>query len=62
MSEPLFRPMTSNDIEEALAIIHDHDEDDYAWATVTYESSLMGQYVLELDSQVIGVTGAVSIP
>lgn len=58
MSDPLFRPMNPGDVNAALAIINDHDEDDYAWAKSTYGTGLQGQYVLELDSKVIGVTGA----
>jgi GNAT superfamily N-acetyltransferase len=61
MSEPFFRPMNSGDVNEALRIINDHDEDDYAWAQTTYAASLQGQYVLELDSRIIGVTGATPI-
>ena len=58
MSEPVFRPMSQRDVSAALAIIEDHDEDDFECAQGTYANSLMGQYVLELDSEVIGVTGA----
>ncbi len=58
MSEPTFRPMTPSDTNAALAIINDHDEDDFEWAQKTYAEGLWGQYVLELDSRVIGVTGA----
>ena len=53
--------MTPNDISEALTIINAHDEDDFAWAKTTYAESLDGQYVLELNSRLIGVTGAVPV-
>ncbi len=58
MSEPIFRPMSQSDTRKALSIINDHDEDDFEWAKKTYDESLVGQYVLELDSRIIGVTGA----
>jgi len=58
MSEPIFRPMTPGDTGKALSIIEDHDEDDFEWAQQTYAAGLSGHYVLELDSHVVGVTGA----
>ena len=61
MSEPIFRPMTPSDTSTALSIINDHDEDDFEWAKITYQQSLAGQYILELDSRVVGVTGATPI-
>ncbi len=61
MSDPIFRPMRPQDVQTAIAIIDDHDEDDSAWAKQTYARSLHGQYVLELDSKVIGVSGATPI-
>ena len=62
MSETTFRPMTERDISAALAIIADHDEDDFEWATQTYQQSLEGQFVLECDGSIAGVTGASPIP
>ena len=58
MSDPVFRPMSQRDVSAVLEIIEDHDEDDFEYAQKTYENSLMGQFVLELDSNIIGVTGA----
>jgi len=54
----VFREMQADDIRSALAIIEDHDEDDFAWASETYNQSLFGQFVLEQNGQVVGVTGA----
>lgn len=53
-----FREMQPADIRTALEIIEDHDEDDFAWASECYHESLFGQYVLESNSRVVGVTGA----
>lgn len=58
MAESIFRPMSQRDVATALAIIEDHDEDDFECAEATYGKSLAGQYVLEHNSKVIGVTGA----
>ena len=62
MSEPIFRPMSSADIAPALEIIADHDEDDFEWAQRTYERGLANQFVMEIDAQLVGVTGAEPIP
>lgn len=62
MEEPIFRPMMPGDVGAALAIIADHDEDDFEWAQRTYEQDLADQFVLEIDAQVVGVTGATPIP
>ena len=58
MSDSIFRPMSQHDVDSALEIIEAHDEDDFECAVATYNRSLAGQYVLEHNSQVIGVTGA----
>ena len=58
MTDSIFRPMNQSDVGSALAIIETHDEDDFECAQTTYRNSLAGQYVLEHNSQVIGVTGA----
>lgn len=58
MAESIFRPMSQRDVSDVLAIIEDHDEDDFEFAQATYKKSLAGQYVLENNSKVIGVTGA----
>ena len=60
--EPIFRPMTPADVGTALAIIGDHDEDDFEWAQRTYEQDLADQFVMEIDAEVVGVTGASPIP
>ena len=63
MAEPIFRPMTPADVASALAIVGDHDEDDFEWAQRTYEQhGLAHQFVLEFDAEVVGVTGAEPIP
>ena len=62
MAETIFRPMKPADVSSALAIIGDHDEDDFEWAQLTYEKGLAGQFVLEVDAQVVGVTGANPLP
>ena len=62
MAEANFRPMTPADVVSALTIIGDHDEDDLEWAKGTYDQSLAGQFVLEVDAKVVGVTGATPIP
>lgn len=54
--------MVPGDVSTALAIIADHDEDDHAWAQQTYSEGLAGQFILALDGQVVGVTGANPIP
>ena len=58
MTDFIFRPMSQHDVNSALEIIEAHDEDDFECAVATYKKSLAGQYVLEHNSQVIGVTGA----
>lgn len=57
-----FRAMTGADVPAALAIIEEHDEDDYEWAKSTYSNSLEGQFVLTKDGRMLGVTGAKEIP
>lgn len=52
------RPMTMNDLNTVLKIIHNHDEDDAEAAEADFQQNgLENQFVLALDEQVIGVTG-----
>lgn len=62
MAETNFRPMVPRDVPIALAIIEEHDEDDFEWAQKTYSEGLSGQFVLSVDGQVVGVTGASQLP
>ena len=56
------RPMASNDVQIALRIIHDYDEDDAEEARETYQRGIDGQYCLCENRAVIGVVGAKHIP
>ncbi|HUP78852.1 MAG TPA: hypothetical protein VM260_09875, partial [Pirellula sp.] len=56
------RPMTSSDVQMALRIIHDYDEDDAAEAQETYRRGIDGQFCLCENGAVIGVVGAKHIP
>lgn len=52
------RPMIPADVDQALRIIRDHDEDDYETATESYERyGVEDQYTLMEQGKVIGVTG-----
>lgn len=57
------RPMSPGDVQTALQIIRQHDEDDYEVATESYEKyGLEDQYVLADQGSVVGVTGVRYIP
>ena len=56
------RPMASNDIQMALRIIQDYDEDDAAEAQETYSRGIDGQFCLCENRSVIGVVGGKHIP
>ena len=52
------RPMYLGDLRKVLQIIDDHDEDDAEAAKIEYEDEGFDhQFVLEIDEQVVGVTG-----
>ncbi|MFT4924275.1 MAG: ribosomal protein S18 acetylase RimI-like enzyme [Phenylobacterium sp.] len=54
-----FRHMEPDDLEQVLNIILAHDEDDAEEAEKNYQqNSVDGQYVMLLDEQIIGVSGA----
>ena len=60
---PELRPMTLNDQRHVIKLIHDHDEDDAEAAEADFEQNgLEGQFVLEVDNQVVGVTGYRDVP
>ncbi len=53
-----FRPMKEEDLDRVLAIIEDHDEDDFEWAQESYKTNGMDdQYVQTFGGHVAGVTG-----
>lgn len=56
------RPMAPNDIQVALRIINDYDEDDAEEAQETYARGLDGQFCLCENRAVIGVVGGKHIP
>lgn len=52
------RPMASNDLDDVLKIIYEHDEDDGEWAQESYEKfGFTDEYVLTNEDRVAGVTG-----
>ena len=52
------RPMYLGDLHKVIEIITDHDEDDGESAEADYEGGdFSNQFVLEMDNQVIGLTG-----
>ena len=55
----LLRPMLESDIDAVVALIESHDEDDAEEADRFYRvfNGCYGQFVLEKDAEVIGVTG-----
>ena len=57
-----FRPMQRGDVPVALAVIKQHNIDDYDVAKQSYRQSIEGQYVLERAGTVIGLTGWRDIP
>jgi ribosomal protein S18 acetylase RimI-like enzyme len=54
--------MQSADVPAALAIIKQHNSDDYDVAKQSYRRSIEGQYVLERAGTVLGLTGWREIP
>eukprot|EP00913_Durusdinium_trenchii_P022840 g21444.t1 len=50
--------MQSRDVNRVLQIIRQHDEDDFEEARETYRHSIEGQFVLTVDNNVVGATGA----
>lgn len=53
-----FRSMTSDDLDDVLRIINDHDEDDHEAAQASYQDSgLENQYVLTVEDVITGMTG-----
>lgn len=52
-----FRKMKPRDVEPALHIIEDHDEDDAEAAAYSMSGDLSGFYVVEAEGRVAGVTG-----
>ena len=56
------RPMVASDIQTALRIIQDYDQDDAAEAHGTYQRGIDGQFCLCENRAVIGVVGAKHIP
>lgn len=57
-----FRELNSVDLAAALQLIKRHNHDDFECASESYSKSLNGQFVLTKDNEVVGVTGARSIP
>lgn len=55
----LLRPMAAADIDDVVALIEMHDEDDAAEAQRFYSelNGCHGQFVLELQDEILGVTG-----
>lgn len=54
-----FRPMQPSDVYRVLGIIRQHDEDDFEEAREAYNAyGIEGQFVLTVDNQVVGATGA----
>lgn len=53
-----FRMMHPGDVREVLAIIAEHDDDDYEEAHEVLNESLEGHYVLTFHGRVVGSTGA----
>ena len=56
------RPMMANDVQSALGIISDYDEEDAEEAQDSYARGLGGQYCLCENGAVIGVVGGKHIP
>ena len=56
------RPMMASDVQTALHIIQDYDQDDAAEAHGTYQRGIEGQFCLCENGAVIGVVGAKHIP
>ena len=56
------RPMMASDVQTALHIIQDYDQDDAAEAQGTYQRGIEGQFCLCENGEVIGVVGAKHIP
>ena len=56
------RPMMASDVQTALHIIQDYDQDDAAEAHGTYQRGIDGQICLCENRAVIGVVGAKHIP
>ena len=52
-----FRKMKPRDVDAALDIIEDHDEDDAAEAAHTFSGDLSGYFVVEANGFVVGCTG-----
>lgn len=60
---PELRPMYLGDLHRVLSIINDYDEDDCEAAEVDYQrDGLDGQFVLEQNDEIIGVTGYRLVP
>lgn len=58
----ILRPMQPADVSAALEIIKQHSTDDHDVAQQSYHRSIEGQYVLEREGKVIGLTGWREIP
>ena len=56
------RPMMASDVQTALHIIQDYDQDDAAEAHGTYQRGIESQFCLCENGAVIGVVGAKHIP
>lgn len=60
---PELRPMNLSDLDTVLKIIHNHDEDDAEAAEEDFlDNGVEDQFVLEIDEQIIGVTGYREVP
>jgi ribosomal protein S18 acetylase RimI-like enzyme len=56
------RPMIASDIEDVVAIIEQHDDDDAENARESFQKSLEGMFVAIDNGRIVGVTGAVQDP
>ena len=56
------RPMSAGDIDDVVAIIEQHDDDDAENASESFKNSLEGMFVAVDDGRIVGVTGAVQDP
>ena len=62
-ADATLRPMYMGDLHKVLDIINAHDDDDAEAAEADFhESGFEGQFVLEKDDKVIGVTGYRPVP
>lgn len=56
------RPMASGDVNDVVAIIEQHDDDDAENARESFNKSLEGMFVAVDNGRIVGVTGAVQDP